>query len=147
MPRNGVRDGADQRLPASERIRHRPEYERVYEEGEPYRASLLVLFVLRSLDLERKAGFVAGRRVGGAVARNRAKRLMREAYRRNKARLPESGAHLVLVARAGCGEAAYADVESTMVRLFERAGLVGNALGSADRNASDHDAPAPKDEQ
>ena len=123
MPRNGVRDGADQRLPASERIRHRPEYERVYEQGEPYRAPLLVIFVFRSPDLLRKAGFVAGRRVGGAVERNRAKRLMREAYRRNKTRLPESGVHVVLVARAGCGEAAYADVESAFLRLLERAGL------------------------
>ena len=124
MPREG---GADQRLHASERIRHRPEYERVYEEGQPHRASLLVLFVLSSPEFARKAGFVAGRRVGGAVARNRSKRLMREAYRRNKIVLPESGVHLVLVARNGCGEATYGDVESQLLSLFERAGLTRDA--------------------
>lgn len=90
---------------------------------------------------------MAGRRVGGAVVRNRAKRLMREAYRRNKGRVPASGVHLVLVARKGCGEAAYVDVESTFLGLLERAGLVGNAPGGADRNASDDEAPASKDEQ
>ena len=124
MPREG---GADQRLPASERIRHRPEYERVYEEGQSHRSPLLVLFVLMKPELPRKAGFVAGRRVGGAVARNRSKRLMREAYRRNKGALPESGVQLVLVARMGCGEAAYGDVEAQLLSLFERAGLTRDA--------------------
>jgi ribonuclease P protein component len=121
VPREG---GADQRLPASERIRVRPEYERVYEEGQPHRAPLLVLFVLLAPEFTRKAGFVAGRRVGGAVARNRSKRLMREAYRRNKSVLPDSGVHLVLVARSGCGEATYGELESQLLSLFERAGLM-----------------------
>jgi ribonuclease P protein component len=121
VPREG---GADQRLSASERIRLGHEYEHVYEEGHPHRAPLLVLFVLRDPKLARKAGFVAGKRVGGAVARNRAKRLMREAYRRSKRVLPESGVHLILVARAGCGEAAYVDVEAQLLGLFEGAGLI-----------------------
>jgi len=121
VPREG---GADQRLPASERIRLRPEFERVYEEGQPHRTSLLVMFVLLAPEFARKAGFVAGRRVGGAVARNRSKRLMREAYRRNKSVLPESGVHLVLVARNGCGEATYGELEAQLMSLFERAGLI-----------------------
>ena len=124
MPREG---GADQRLPASERIRVRPEFERVYEEGQPHRSPLLVLFVLFAPEFSRKAGFVAGRRVGGAVARNRCKRLMREAYRRNKHVMPESGVHVVLVARNGCGEATYGELESQLLGLFERAGLMRGA--------------------
>ena len=127
MPRNGVRDGADQRLPASERIRLKAEYARVYEEGQPHPSSLLVLFVLMNPELSRKAGFVAGRRVGGAVARNRSKRLMREAYRRNKDALPEWGVQLVLVARVGCGEAVYGELEAQLLSLFERAGLTRDA--------------------
>jgi ribonuclease P protein component len=121
VPREG---SADQRLLPSERIRLRPEYERVYDEGQPHRASLLVLFVLRAPEFARKAGFVAGRRVGGAVARNRAKRLMREAYRRNKTVLPEAGVHLVLVARKGCADATYGELEAQLLSLFEGAGLM-----------------------
>jgi ribonuclease P protein component len=83
-----------------------------------------VLFVLRSPEFARKAGFVAGRRVGGAVARNRAKRLMREAYRRNKTVLPEAGVHLVLVARKGCADATYGELEAQLLSLFEGAGLM-----------------------
>jgi ribonuclease P protein component len=122
VPREG--GAADQRLLATERIRLGHEYRRVYDEGQPHRSPLLVLFVLLSPELARKAGFVAGKRVGGAVERNRSKRLMREAYRRNKNALLESGVHLVLVARNGCGEATYGDLESQLLGLFERAGLM-----------------------
>lgn len=125
MPRNGVRKASDERFPSPERLRLRLEYERVYGDGRPFRTSLVVLFVLTAPDLSRKAGFVAGRRVGGAVSRNRAKRLLRESYRRHKDLLPESGVHLVFIARAGCGEAAYAEVEHELIELLAKAGFPG----------------------
>ena len=40
-------------------------------------------FVRRGDEPEKRVAFVAGKRLGGAVVRNRAKRLMREALRRN----------------------------------------------------------------
>lgn len=125
MPRNGVPRTADQRFPPAERLRLRQEYERVYHDGRPFRTSLIVLFLLTSPDLVRKAGFVAGRRVGGAVIRNRARRLMRESYRRRRTALPERGLHMVFVARLGCGEASFADVDAALGRLLEKAGVTG----------------------
>lgn len=122
MPRNGVRKASDERFPSPERLRLRLEYERVYRDGRPYRTPLVVLFVLTAPALSRKAGFVAGRRVGGAVSRNRAKRLLRESYRRHKNRLPESGVQVVFIARAGCGEAEYSVVEHEVIGLLAKAG-------------------------
>jgi ribonuclease P protein component len=84
---------------------------------------LIVLFVLTASDLERKTGFVAGRRVGNAVARNRAKRLLREAFRHHKQAIPEHGYHLVLVARNGCGEAGFQDVERDLLAVLREAGF------------------------
>ncbi len=57
------------------------------------------------------------------MRRNRAKRLMREAYRRHKGLLPATGVEIVLVARQGCGTARYADVERDFIALLTRAGL------------------------
>lgn len=122
----GFWDGnRDLGLRRSERLRRRSEFQRVYSEGRSYAGSLLVLFVLTTPHLERKAGFVAGRRVGNAVSRNRAKRLMREAYRHAKHRVPGHDVHLVLVARHGCAESGAQAVAEDLAALLTRAGFTG----------------------
>jgi ribonuclease P protein component len=68
------------------------------------------LFALVATDNARghgRLGLAASRRLGGAVARNRAKRLLRESYRRHK--LP--GADLVLIPKREILEHTQAEVE------------------------------------
>ena len=107
-----------------ERLRKRKDFERVYEAREAYRASNVVLFCYRQEDLDRKAAFVAGKKVGKAVARNRARRLLRETFRRIKKSVLPSGVHLVFVARGGCAERTYQEIRREMVDLLDRAGLL-----------------------
>ncbi len=114
----------DRSFRPSDRLRLNREFQRVYREGRSVPGALLVLFYLTAPDLPRKAGVVASRRVGNAVRRNRAKRLLREAYRHLKWRLPERGVQLVLVARRGCGDSHLAEVQHELTQLLARARLV-----------------------
>jgi len=130
---DGARRGdRDQGLDRSQRLHRSGEFQRVYREGVSFPGRFQVLFVLRAPELPRQAGFVAGRRVGNAVRRARSKRLMREAYRRLKVELPETGLNLVLVARAGCAEAGGAAVAMDLSALLRRAGLSPPSSGSVE---------------
>jgi ribonuclease P protein component len=64
------------------------------------------------------------RKVGGAVARNRAKRLLREALRLEGREVPE-GLDLVLVARPSVAGASYREIAGDIRDVLNAAGLRG----------------------
>lgn len=71
---------------------------------------------------------VAGRTVGKAVRRNRARRLLREAVRRMLPQVRE-GHDLVWIARAPLPGSRFAEVAATVARLLEQAGLLRDRPG------------------
>jgi ribonuclease P protein component len=73
------------------------------------------------LDLSR-VGVTASRRLGSAVARNRAKRLLREAARRLYSQV-EAGWDVMLIARTRVLEAKEPQVEEALASLLTQAGL------------------------
>jgi ribonuclease P protein component len=121
-PRTGrPRPGA--RLGPADRLKTGWEYRRVYDRAQARHGRLLVVFVLADEAVVRRAGFVAGRKVGGAVQRNRARRLLREAWRGLKQEYPPTGTQIVFVAKKGCAEQSLDAITREMSRLLSRAGL------------------------
>lgn len=99
------------------------EFQRVRALKKSWAHPLLVLYAARSdLDVVR-VGISVGKRVGKAVARNRIKRLIREAMRAHLAGLPH-GNDLVFIARPPISEAAYAQVRGAVENLLVRSGLL-----------------------
>ena len=68
----------------AERIRRRAEFQQVYERGTKVHSRYCTVFILPNERLVGRLGIAATRKLGGAVQRNRAKRLIREVFRRNK---------------------------------------------------------------
>ena len=73
--------------------------------------------------LPTRCGITVTRKVGKAVVRNRIKRLVREVFRQQRARLPE-GLDMVWVAKHQAANASYADVVTDFETLLRRARLV-----------------------
>lgn len=83
----------------------------------------MVLWVRHAEDGALRLGVVASRRVGKAVQRARAKRRLREAYRRNRHRF-NGTCDVILVARSAILSADWLGVERELLALAERARLV-----------------------
>lgn len=90
--------------------------------GRPLAGERVVLYVSPG-DTGGPATFVAGRRVGGAVDRNRARRILREAWRTLQPVVGD-GAGIVWVARPSIRGAKTQDLVTEMRELLQRAGVM-----------------------
>ena len=102
----------------------------VFSTGRSYAHGVVVLYVAKRATGggPARAGLVVSRKVGGAVARNRAKRLLREALRLEGRDLPE-GLDLVVVARPSVAGASYHQVAGDLRDVLGAAGLRGGDGG------------------
>jgi len=104
-------------------LRYKKDFDRLYKKGRSTGDKFVVVFhIPNGLEYSRKA-FLASKKVGGAVARNRARRLMKEGFRRIESEfLP--GRDILFIARRDAAEAGIAEVETSIRRALNKCGLI-----------------------
>jgi ribonuclease P protein component len=108
------------------RLTQSADFERVRRSGKSYAHPLVVLVVLPSSVKQTRFGVIAGRSVGNAVQRNRAKRMLREAIR---AFLPQinPGWNVILISRSQILTAKFTDIQDCLGQLFSKANLISDS--------------------
>jgi len=101
------------------------EFRRLYRRGDSSGNRYLVMYCRKNKLGLNRIGLTVSVKLGGAVQRNRVKRLMREAYRLHEDEFA-SGVDLVLVARNRAVGASYHEIEKSLLRA-----LKGNQLAAA----------------
>ena len=107
----------DTGLDRRERVRRRPEFLAAYERGRRLSGRLMTVFLLANGGEADRLGIAATRKYGNAVARNRAKRHVREAFRRNK---PLAGLDIIVVPKREMRAADYASIEADYRAILNR---------------------------
>ncbi len=95
------------------------DFQRVRREGRSWTHPLVVLTACPNDRNETRLGITASKSVGGAVARNRAKRRLREAMRRQESGI-SGGWDIVLIARAPLVKAEWRKVVDALNGLMQR---------------------------
>ncbi len=105
-----------------ETIKSKQEFETVFSQGRRYSHPLVRMTVLRGGEGNQgRIAFVAAKRLGNAVFRNRCKRVLREAARSSE--LPARGADIILFATRGTNGSSPAEVSKALDGLLARAGI------------------------
>lgn len=107
------------RFPASERLRTDREFREVVRKGARVHTTHYTVYRDLLGGESRKVGISAGKRAGGAVARNRAKRLLREFYRLNKNAFPK-GTRTAIVVRKPPEGAVLSSVRDELLPAMRR---------------------------
>jgi len=108
------------RLKKNERITRRSEFLEITKQGIRYNTqNFLIIIFPGNNELIRRLGITVSKKVGGAVKRNRVKRLLREFFRLHKEQLPDAS-DILFIAKPGSAYLKYSALCKEMIDFIKR---------------------------
>jgi len=108
-------------LPPARRIRRRGEFQRVFDAGRRAHGRYFTIIAAPAPGPDTRLGIVASKKLGGAVVRNRAKRLIRQVFRTEPS--PERPSDLVIIPKSSALEAVVTDLATDYRATLRRLSL------------------------
>jgi ribonuclease P protein component len=108
-----------ERLTAAQRLRKAGDFDETRRQGRRAETGPFTLRLRLRTEGPRRLGVIASRRAGPSVRRNRAKRVLRELFRRNQEELPPS-CDVVVIVRANFFEHSFAAIKEYYLRAVRQ---------------------------
>ena len=109
---------------------------RLYRRGKSSVSPLLVTYTTANRKGAHRVGITTGKKIGGAVQRNRARRLIRAAFQQLRPRMAQQGWDIVFVARTQTCACSMQQVLRTMEKQLTKLGLLEPAAPTTGEEAS-----------
>ena len=103
-------------------LRRKSDFTSIYKRGKSVGDRYVVVFYKKNGLPYKRLAFLASKKVGNSVVRNRAKRLMKESYRNIEGSLPEGYDFIIIARNTICGKKC-AEVEKSLNSAFRRTGV------------------------
>lgn len=120
LKKSALRDGKMQKTNS---LKENRDFRRIYNKGKSYVNPALVIYIMKNRLSVNRIGITAGKKIGNAVFRNRARRIIREAYRLNEQRY-EKGFDIIFVARTRTTALKTRDIQRAMNGMMKNAGVL-----------------------
>lgn len=107
-------------LQRSYRMQKKANFQNVFAYGKSYTSRHVIIYIFKGRPI--KYGIVASKKVGNAIKRNRAKRLLRESIRLNLDGLGVD-CQMIFIARTAINGASLREVEKSILYIWRKAGI------------------------
>ena len=101
-------------------LRRKSDFDRIYNKGKSFGERYVILFIRKNSLSYNRIAFLASKKVGNSVKRNRARRLMKESFREIKDNIAE-GYDIIFVARKTINDLKCQDVKNSLEAAVKRA--------------------------
>jgi ribonuclease P protein component len=103
------------------------EFKNIFNRGKWYDGKVLSVYIMPNSKKYNLLGIAVGKKTAKSVKRNRIRRIIREAYRLNEERI-NKGISIIIVwkIKKDINEATFENINSDIIRCFEKAGVLNN---------------------
>ncbi len=116
-----------------ERLRKNEEFHRVFKLGKAFVGDKIVVYKLENGLSYNRVGITVSRKLGGAVERNRLKRIVREAWRAREGEL-RRGFDLVVVPRMKAKTASFWEICKELQELLEKCNVIETGVKHSEKS-------------
>ena len=101
-------------------------FKRLYYRGKTVSTPFFTLYYMNTRAAKNRVGFTVSKKIGKAVARNRARRLMYESFRLYEDKIA-NGYYMVLVARSNILRTDFETIRKSMEKALQKSSLISGA--------------------